>query len=74
LDKIRNDFKKYLHNPSQKIYEDNTFVFDEDSNYGDMLNDFRKKIKHWALALNNNNKHKTASMLNISHRTMENWK
>lgn len=74
LNKIKNDFKKYLHNPSQKIYEDNTFVFDEDSNYNDMLNDFRKKLKHWALAANNNNKHKTANMLKISHRTMENWK
>lgn len=74
LDKIKKDFKELLHNPSQKIYEDNTFVFIEDTNYGDLLNDFKAKLKEWALAYNNNDKHKAAIMLGVSHRTMERWK
>lgn len=70
---LKNDFDILLHNPSQKIYDDNTFVFDEDSNYGDMLNDFRKKIKNWALAINENKKIEAAKQLGISHRTMDRW-
>ncbi|MCD4792403.1 MAG: ATP-binding protein [Bacteroidales bacterium] len=73
LNKIKEDFKKSLHNPSQKIYEDNTFVFNEDTNYGDMLNDFKAKLKKWALALNNNEKRKASKMLGISYRTIERW-
>jgi DNA-binding NtrC family response regulator len=71
---VKNEFRVLLHNPSQKVYEDNTFVFDEDSNYGDMLNDFRAKLKKWAMAANNNNLLSAAKMLKISHRTLERWK
>lgn len=70
---IKDDFKNLLHNPSQKIYEDNTFVFDEDSDYGAMVQDFRKKLKKWALAMNNNDKVKASTQLKVSHRTMERW-
>ncbi|MEI6556429.1 MAG: ATP-binding protein [Paludibacter sp.] len=72
--KIKNDFKIYLHNPSQRIYDDNTYVFVEGFNYGDHLNNFRKQLKNWILALHNNNKSKAADELNISYRTMERWK
>ena len=73
LELLKKDFKELLHNPSRKIYEDNTFIFREDTDYGDLLNDFKRKLKKWALAYNNNDKHKTARMLKISHRTMERW-
>jgi len=73
LELIKKDFKNLLHNPSQKIYEENTFVFDEDSDYGHMIQDFKAKLKQWALALNENNIRKAAKMLRVSHRTMERW-
>ena len=70
---VKDDFEKYLHNPSHKIYEDNTFILDEDSDYQTLLEGFRKKVKTWAIALNNNNKIKASKMLKISARTMERW-
>ena len=73
LNKIKKDFKELLHNPSRKIYDDNTFVFREDTDYGNLLNDFKAKLKKWALEYNNNDKHKAARMLKISYRTMERW-
>lgn len=73
LEKVKKDFEKFLHNPFQKIYDDNTFVFDEDLDYGKMLIDFRCKLKKWALAFNENNKRNAAKQLNISHRTLERW-
>jgi DNA-binding NtrC family response regulator len=73
LEIIKSEFKHLLNNPSQKIYDDNTFVFIEDANYGDILNDFRMKLKKWALAMHNNDKIKASKMLGVSHRTMERW-
>lgn len=70
---IRDEFRELLHNPSQKIYEDNILVFDVDSTYGTMLEDFRAKLKRWALAANGNNKLSAARKLGISYRTMERW-
>jgi DNA-binding NtrC family response regulator len=72
--KVKADFKKFLHNPNQKIYDDNTFVFEESLDYGETMDSFRMKLKSWALALNNNDKIKAANMLGISYRTMERWK
>lgn len=71
---IKDEFDIYLHNPSQSIAEDNIFMFDEDSNYEMIINDFRAKLKKWAMALNNNDPHVTAHMLGVSHRTLERWK
>lgn len=73
LELIKQDFKNLLHNPAQKVYEENTFIFDEDSDYGQMLQNFRTKLKKWALAVNENNMRQTAKMLRVSHRTMERW-
>jgi len=70
---LKNELDKYLHNPSQKISEDNIFIFDEDLDYEKTINNFRLKLKKWAMALNNNDKHKTANMLGVSHRTLERW-
>ncbi|MFZ4454657.1 MAG: ATP-binding protein [Bacteroidales bacterium] len=73
LDIIKTDFEKYLHNPSQRIAEDNTFVLDEDSDYGTLINDFRHKVKEWSMAINDNNIKKAAKMLKMNPRTMEGW-
>lgn len=73
LDILKNDFDVLLHNPSQNIYDDNTYVFDKDLDYGSLLDNFRSKLKKWALALNNDDKRKAANQLKISHRTLERW-
>ncbi|MDD2386096.1 MAG: sigma 54-interacting transcriptional regulator [Bacteroidales bacterium] len=70
---VKEDFKRFLHNPNQKIYEDNTFVFEESLNYGEIMDSFRINLKKWVLAYNNNDKIKAANMLGISYRTMERW-
>ena len=74
LKQIKDEFKQLLHNPSQKIADDNTLVFDEDLSYYENLCNFRKKIKNWAVAINSGNKDKAATnTLKISKRTMERW-
>jgi transcriptional regulator with AAA-type ATPase domain len=73
LGKISKDFDELLHNPAQKAYEDNIFVFDPDSKYDIIIQDFRAKLKAWSMAFNNGSIRAAAKMLNISHRTMERW-
>lgn len=73
LEKLKKEFREYLHNPSQKIYEDNIVVLDEDLKYIELLNNFRKKVKTWSIALNYGDNKKASEMLGISNRTMERW-
>ena len=73
LKEVKNDFEKYLHHPNLSSTDINTFVFDEDSNYEQLLNDFRAKLKSWSMAINNGNIREAAKMLGISHRTMHRW-
>ena len=59
---------------SKKIHGLLNSLYDEDSNYEMIINDFRAKLKKWAMALNNNDPHVTAHKLGVSHRTLERWK
>lgn len=70
---VKKDFNEILKFPTQSVYDDNSFVFIEDTKYEDILYNFKMKLKEWCLHINNNDKMKAAKMLGVSHRTMERW-
>lgn len=70
---VKKDFDAILKYPAQRMYDTNTFVFDEDSKYDDIIKNFKNSLRNWSLSINYNDKRKAAEMLGVSYRTMERW-
>jgi DNA-binding NtrC family response regulator len=73
FERVKKDFKEVLKYPSQRNYSENTFVFDEDLKYGEIMDNFRLALKEWSLNVNFGVKREAARKLGISHRTMDRW-
>lgn len=66
-------FEKFNSYPPEQPTFRNSIQFDPDKKYDQLLKDFRRLVKSWALEECQNDRFAASKMLNISHRTMERW-